>query len=394
MIMIEIVDYIDYFFAVLVVVFGIVVTKEDMYRGKIRNAVIGTGLVIGFLGYVGVFVLMYAAQMPEISPSYFLHVGMNFIISVLCGYLLWHYKLWSAGDAKFFMLLSFLLPLRFYANGYLLYFPSLALVINIFVPIFLFLLVRMMVEIAMHFKRFIADEAGVMGERYQRIRQELASTVKHKKRILIFAGTFLLTFLFIPLLKYQTIPALSLSFGGVLAIFFGFYLLQGYLRLIIAVFLKSKWFVNGTLVFIAGYFILGFLYFPDLLTTALIMTVKVGVMFFAILKILERFSSFYIKRKEVVVVEVEDLRPGMVISDELVKNIQSDDDLSHVLGELYPEGISKEQVPLLKKWFLEHDKKNIPIYKTFSFAPYIFAGAIITMIAKQSIEHLVLSFMK
>lgn len=391
--MIEIIDYIDYFFVALVVVFGFRIAAEDLYRGKIRNALVVWGLSAGLVGYGVVFISFYVAQVGA-TPFYLLDVGVNFFISVLCGYLLWHYKVWSAGDAKFFILLSFLLPLRFYASGYLLYFPSSALLINIFIPVFLLLFAKMAIEIAMNFKRFIADETGVMKERYVMARHELASVMKHKKRILIFGGTFLLTFLFIPLLKYQTILALSPSFGVVLAIFIFFYFLQGYSHRIIAVFLKKKWFVSGTTAFIAGYCILGLLYFSDLLMAALVMTVKVGVAFFVILALFERLVHFYIKQREVVVVEVSDLKSGMVISDELIKNIQSDGEFSAALGELYPEGIIAEQVPLLKKWFLAHGKGFIPVYKTFSFAPYIFAGALITIIARQSIVHLALSFVK
>lgn len=391
--MIEITKYIDYFFVFLVLFFGAIITKGDLSRGKIRNAVIGTGLIAGVFGYIAAAAWMYGMR-SDASLSYFFDVNVNFLISILCGYLLWHYKLWAAGDAKFFILLSFLVPLRFYENGYLPYFPSSALVINIFIPIFLLLLARIFFDIAVNFRKFAIDEVGAMKARYKKVRHELESMMEHKKRILIFSGTFLLTFLFIPLLKYQTILALSPSFSVVLLIFIVFYFLQSQSYKIVTAFLKKKWFVSGVSLFIASYLGLGFFYFTDLLLTALVMTVKVGATFFIILAVLERFSTFYIKRKEIVVVKANDLKPKMIISEELVKNIQNDEEFSKTLGELYPEGISETQTTMLKEWFLKHNKLDVPVYKTFSFAPYIFAGAIMTIVLKQSAVHLFLSFIR
>lgn len=391
--MIEITEYIDYFFVFLVLVFGAIITKGDLSRGKIRNAVIGTGLIAGVFGYIAVAAWMYGMR-SDASLSYFFDVNVNFLISILCGYLLWHYKLWAAGDAKFFILLSFLVPLRFYENGYLPYFPSSALVINIFIPVFLFLIARVFVDIMINFRKFLTDEIGAIGVRYAKMRHELASIVKHKKRIFIFSWTFLLTFLFIPLLKYQTILALSPSFSVVLLIFIIFYFFQSYSYIAITVFLKKRRFVNGVSLCIGGYFIFGLYYFPDLLLSALMITIKVGATFFIILAVLERFSTFYIKRKEIVVVKANDLKPKMIISEELVKNIQNDEEFSKTLGELYPEGISETQTTMLKEWFLKHNKLDVPVYKTFSFAPYIFAGAIMTIVLKQSAIHLFLSFIR
>lgn len=389
--MIEITEYIDYFFVFLVLVFGAIITKGDLSRGKIRNAVIGAGLIAGLFGYIAVVAWVYATR-SDASLSYFFDVGVNFLISILCGYLLWHYKLWAAGDAKFFILLSFLVPLRFYENGYFPYFPSSALVINIFIPIFLFLIARVFVDIMINFRKFLTDEIGAIGVQYAKMQRELVSIAKHKKRIFIFSWTFLLTFLFIPLLKYQTILALSPSFSVVLLIFIIFYFFQSYSYIVITVFLKKRRFVNGVSLCIGGYFIFGLYYFPDLLLSALMITIKVGVTFFIILAVFEKFSTFYIQRKEIVVVKANDLKPKMVISEELMEAIKNDAIFSQTLGELYPEGISREQVVLLKEWLKERGKEHIPVYKTFSFAPYIFAGVIITIILKQSVVHLFLSF--
>jgi len=47
---------------------------------------------------------------------------------------------WSAGDAKLFFVFSLLIPISYYSKSYLPVFPSFALLVNIFIPILLFLI--------------------------------------------------------------------------------------------------------------------------------------------------------------------------------------------------------------------------------------------------------------
>lgn len=390
---------IDYLFIFLITILGTAIVWEDVREGKIRNAVISAGMLIGFLLYTVVCMWLLAVhfglasgQGLSFTPFYFFYVFINFLLAVLCGYLLWRYKVWSAGDAKFFIMLAFLLPLRFYENGYLSYFPSSALLINVFIPIFLFFLLRVIVEMAAHFRKFAADETHFVQAYIERMKKEVTSMTRHKRRSLIVCGTFLLTFLFIPLLKYQTILILPPDPILVFSVFAVFYVLQSYAYRFIEMFMKKKWFVVGLSLFIAGYLAIGMAYFRETMFSALSMVVIMGMAFFIVLSIFERVSNFYIKQNEVEVVQRKDLKPKMVIAEELVENIKSDTIFSQALGELYPEGISKEQVVLLQEWLKERGKEHIPVYKTFSFAPYIFAGAIITIVLKQSVVHLFLSF--
>lgn len=391
----------DYLFIGIAALLGTIIVREDITTGKIRNTLVGAGVIAGLFLYGIVFAWSLAVYFGidsgsiSVSPlSYFFYVLLNFCISALCGYLLWRYKLWSAGDAKFFIMLAFLLPLKFYENGYLPHFPSFALLTNIFIPVFLIFIFRMVFEPAMHFKKFITGEADFIEGYIAKIRKESKSFMQHKRRLLILAGTFLLTFLFIPLLKFQTILMLPPNFILVFFVFAVFYALQSYSYRLIEVFMKKKWFVAGLSLFIVGYLAVGMLYFSESMISALSMVVTAGAVFFILVSMFERISSFYIKQNEVTVIRREGLKPKMVISDDLVKIIESDVVFSQALGELYPEGISKEQVVLLQEWLKEHGKNDVPVYKTFSFAPYIFAGAIITIVLKQSVVHLFLSFIR
>lgn len=392
----------NYFFIATLAILGAIIVKEDISEGKIRNKWIKIGLMMGALGYLTIFLGSVAEHFGIFPKSvsiyplgYFLDVSINFSASILASYLFWQYKLWSAGDAKFFILSSLLLPLEFYSNGLLPYFPSSALLINIFLPISLFLILKIILEIAVNFRKFIASEAGFIEEHWSKIKLEISSFWNHKRRILIFGGTFLLTFLFIPLVKYQTILMLPSNFGVMFSVFLIFYFLQSYTSEMLEIFLKKKWFLPSMFLFVVSYFILGLLYFSDLLIFALVVTIEIGTVFLVALTVFDRLSNFYIGQKEVTAVGIKDLRSRMVISEEFVKNIQGDKELKSRLGDLYPEGLTEEQVGVLKKWFLENNQfKVVPVYKTFSFAPYIFIGVIVTMLLKQSLLHLFLAYIR
>lgn len=391
---------INHFFILISLILGFLIVKEDLSRGKIRNILVGSGLFIGFLLYAA-FALWSLAEYFNIVPvgapvslSYIIAVFVNFLASVMCGYLIWRNQLWSAGDAKFFIMLSFLLPLRFYENGYLPYFPSSALLINIFIPIFLFLIFRMVMEAIMNFRKFFAEEAASIMVTYARAKEKALNMMRHKRRILAVAGAFFITSFFIPFVKYQTIFSLSSHVIAVIAALFVFYFSQKYLHDVMEELSKKRNFIPIAMLFIGTYFLFGLLYFRESLILGIKITLEAGIVFFLLFFIFRRISDFYIKQNDVTIIAAKDLKPRMVISEELAKIIESDASFSQELGELYPEGISDEQAAALKEWFLKQGKIYVPIYKTFSFAPYIFAGAIITIVLKQSVMHLFLSLIR
>ncbi len=61
---------------------------------------------------------------------YVLYAGLNALTALVCGFLLFHFDLWSAGDAKLFFVLALLLPLKYYFRHYLPVFPAFNLFLN------------------------------------------------------------------------------------------------------------------------------------------------------------------------------------------------------------------------------------------------------------------------
>jgi len=131
----------DYLFLPILVFIGLVTSYQDFRYGKIKNkwiifgATWGTGIWVILLGWSQLvpFVPHYfATPMTYIKPSYILEVAINSSIAFAVGYLLWHFDLWSAGDAKLFFVISLLFPLKYYWRSAFPYFPSAVLLINIF----------------------------------------------------------------------------------------------------------------------------------------------------------------------------------------------------------------------------------------------------------------------
>jgi hypothetical protein len=142
--------FLDYFFLPAIFLIGIVTSYQDVKYGKIKNKWIVPGLVWG-LGiysalYSWIFLGKYLIFLPEasshISYTYLNHALINALISFAVGYASWYFDMWSAGDAKLFFLFCFLLPLTHYSRSYLAIYPSLALILNIFIPVLIYLLLH------------------------------------------------------------------------------------------------------------------------------------------------------------------------------------------------------------------------------------------------------------
>lgn len=138
----------DYLFLPIIFFIGAVTSYQDFYYGKIKNKWIffGLGWVTVIFGASFVWGLavpflsdIFGRQFIIILPNYMLSALVNSAISLVVGYLLWYFDAWSAGDAKLFFIFSLLLPLKYYQKSALPYFPSIVLLVNIFIPVVIFL---------------------------------------------------------------------------------------------------------------------------------------------------------------------------------------------------------------------------------------------------------------
>lgn len=121
-----------------ILLFGIWTSYTDIKKGVIKN------YSILLLILTSIFVNIF---LTEIFVTHTLTSGINLIMAITAGIILWLAGIWSAADAKLFIAFSFLLPMMF-----------LSILVNSFVPLFLFLFLYVIIKTGFKEKREIFVE--------------------------------------------------------------------------------------------------------------------------------------------------------------------------------------------------------------------------------------------
>ena len=131
-------------FLPVILFIGCITSYEDFKISKIRNKWISMGLLYALTVYLVSWILYSLAE----GPSSYLVCNfdkwcINLVISTVVAYLLWHFKMWGAGDAKLFICYSALIPMGQYSRIYFnYYFASFLLLLAVFIPATAFLFIR------------------------------------------------------------------------------------------------------------------------------------------------------------------------------------------------------------------------------------------------------------
>lgn len=128
---------IDALSILLVVVFGLITSFEDIKFNKIRNKWVLLAIISGFFLLALRFIVILLKG-SSINPRYFTEFFLNLFITFVVGIFMWEMKLWSPADAKLFLGYAALIPMSIYRFGYINHFPSFVIIINAFTPLFFF----------------------------------------------------------------------------------------------------------------------------------------------------------------------------------------------------------------------------------------------------------------
>lgn len=358
---------------------GIVTSYQDIKFGKIRHKWIGMGLIYSLSGYLLLYLLsvLKIVDYRSINYSYLQELFINGFISIITAYVLWKLGIWAAGDAKLFIVYALLIPLDYYSRSYFPHFPSFALLLNIFLPIFLFiLLMAFMQALKLGVERLI---------NYSRRKNSPPPAKEwYGKLILKIKG------------NWQKIVGGLVSYA---LMFLGLQILMSRLRLnpiwvIISIIAISRVITKGVknnrkVLLSAGIVLLAWLgyqilYRHDLLSIALIFKNVIRLML--VFGIANGILNLYIKYTQVRTIGIDELKPMMLLSDEGIKGFQRElKDYKGALGTIYPDGLSEGQTELIKKIYLEKGYKTIEVYRTFPFAIWIFLGALLTLALRQNV---------
>lgn len=308
---------------IIFLVSGLIV-REDMRNKKIRNKWIMLGFVLGL------FLLFISFVLGGIGVDYLAKVGINTLVSLAVGFVIWRLGFWPAGDGKFFTLLAFLLPLHYYWKTYLDHFPAIIILINTFVSFLVFLIFKSVFFFLRHLIGFLIKSRRkirtkiflIIGIRLAEKRKEVKDLLDNKK--------------FLAKLVFKIAPS------------FLFY------------FLITKFYFKRNF----DWRVL----FGSL------------TIFWLITKLLE----FYTERHTKEAIAVSELKEKMNLDEKLKAKFKQDRDIYKKLGTFRAEGLGSEQINLIKRYFRENYIMKICVYKTVPFSLWLVIGVVLTILFEGS----------
>ncbi len=311
-------------FLLALFVMSFFIVDEDIKSKRIPNGLLMKLFMIG----LGLYCLAFITG--AVSMTYGLEALLNTAMAFTVGFLIWKSGLWPAGDAKFFMACSFLIPLQYYTEPQFSYFPSFALLINVFLTYLVFMAYRFIVWA-------LGEVLGSLGGGI--FRRKGFGRLMKKKMSKVLA-------------KIRTREFLWKIFCRVsFKIFF------------------QVFFIALTLVLFTN-------------RTFRLQSFSFYFFFFLFLRILFRF---FVQTSSLKAIKAVDIKGGMNLSSETVKQIRRDKAFFAGLDDLRAEGITRDQASLIKEHLIAKGILTAHIYETVPFSPFIALGAAATVLAHGSL---------
>jgi len=389
-------EIIDILFFPILFFIGAATSWEDFKIRKIRNKWILLGLIYGIIIFsillawtlfgrllvhnfslVEHLALNDSNQIITIPLKYFFQVVINSFLALFLVFWLWRYGLVAAGDAKLFFIFSLLLPLKYYWKSYLPFFPSFALLINIYIPIFIYILL-----IAIQFNYF---EIIKLFKKNNKINfKKIFFWLKPKfidfvKRLV----GFIIIFTIIGNILSYINPWLPAIMRSSAFLFIVFIVANRQLMKLIK---NRKMYALSLVVlfviFIFNCFKLG----AEIAFIQIMMSIKTSTQFMVLFLLLRYLIDNYLKFTSKHKININELQPRMLLG--------IDKKVMPKIGPMAGGGLSSEQVSIIKKWCAKNNLNEIEVYKKFPFAVWVFFGVIITIIFKMSIINVIFEIMK
>jgi hypothetical protein len=387
----------DYIFLIPIFIIGLITSFEDYKYGKIKNKWIKIGLLWGVIALGLTILWNFFSVSSVINFSYLSQILINTIIAFIIGSIMWYWAIWSAGDAKLFTLFSFLLPLKFYSNTYLFYFPSFALLLNIFIvalTIFLIMLIwNFVFYVFKRDKKILTKEEKDI--KRKKMKTTIFSFIKEVLNLLVvfFVMINLIGIIFRSSLKEE----LTYFFNTILGLenWVLFIAVLGFFIFLIRFLKKLKKLFYAIAIFLLIWLFYAWFKFgqsplltikPMLGTTA--MLVFGGLIF-------RKTFDWHVNKKEIQEIDIKNIKTGTRLTEESLRMLENKSKtkkfFKQSIGKVHSDGLLEEQVLFLKKFAESKKIEKLKIYKLSPFAIWIFIGLIVTIILKGSILQLILS---
>ena len=350
------------------VFYGFITSYEDYKYGKIRNIWVLASVLYG------VFVLIFSVSYLYFTNirfnwEYILEFSLNILFALLSGVIMWICGLWSAGDAKLFFGYAAIIPINVYNWGYILGFPSFVILINTFVPLFVYYLFSILKNTSF---------------------KEKIDIIKEMLNIKFILKNSLFIFAFIWVIKMILSTKMMARYGSniftVVALLFLFLLLFEHLLkidiLVISLILSVLYLIDSYKEILTLHFAWYFL--------------SIFILFIFLRYFIINLGYTFLSKE----VDIEDLKPGMIPLENIIiksgryfkKKIEHTSFLSGLLDKLgdqrlfhnVSDGLSEDEVKKIQKMHSHGEFKNdsIKIGQVVPFAHFMFIGVILTIIFK------------
>ncbi len=370
----------EYLFIAAVTIIGLIVTVEDFKIDKIRNKWIKWGLVICICLYlVQIIYLVFTHQVIELQNYW--QIILNTLVAFILGFLLWNFKLWSGGDAKLFTLFIFFIPISYYQNWYWKYWPGLTLLVNITLPIFIYLIIKFLIYPIRLGINYIIKPA-LLKKYYQDYKAQKNTNKKKPTEYLAAGLSFIVILIIFQVLRSRLGDILSPYLGKLIIIFYfftGFVIFQPLRKLL-------KKFLYVALVIIVAYFIFGYIYFRNLVYNDLHQILALQFIFMISYLYIFRYGKslimFLYNSAEIKMIPLANLSSGVYINKDYIKKILNTTiDLEKFKSSL--DNLEKEEKEELwnlikrKSVFGDNDRKQYQVLSAFRYLrletlPYLF----------------------
>jgi hypothetical protein len=365
-------------FLIPLLLIGVITSYSDIKYGKIKNIHLLLGFIYVLFLYSFLFFYSYFIIHQPSNSKYIVELIINGSITFILGYLLWHFNSWAAGDAKLFFIYSLLIPLEFYSKNYVPYFPSSILLIDTFLLICLIFFFKMFFKIAVSCLSYVKKPFSPILFFSKINYKNLKNTALETGKIFLIMSCFLLIMQYAMMKINIIFPKLSSNSSLIYLLF-----------IVLQVVLFKKIFKNKKIIIliIFGGLLCGLSLIISNQTTLLISIIKSSIFLMLFFSIGIQLVHLYIERQEIKKTKIQELHSGCFLSlkslAEITKKVKKQA-LADNLSLNSSDGLSEFQVQTIQKLFKDDLKKELYVYRTFPFAPFMFLAFIFIIFAKGS----------
>jgi len=355
-----------YYFVAFIMLLGIITSYEDIVKGKIRNI----WILISLLSASFIYIVIALFEPTDLIPKkYFIQFSINLFISIAIAIILWLGYIWSAGDAKLFIAYAALVPFTVYTHNAFSVFPSFNILINTFVPFFLFYSIKLLPQWKKAFKKNLLSSYFI-----PLVTRLFVISWISKGIILLFhlPNDYLLNLVLIFVIYNLSIIFLKKKFTSII-------IFLSILRLILDFrTVATLQFLFYFSVLIAIFIIIRF---PVAEHQGNIFSRQVPLLKLKKGMVLEKGIYYSPKTKKY---SKRDLRFLQIHEGSKIKQV-----IDYV-----PEGITYRDIKKIRKLFKQGKLpfNKVKVFHTYPFAPFMFLGVIITLIGGGTFIRLIMLF--